>query len=107
MRLNRRDHAGHDILAPEQANRFRLEARPGTGSELAEQLAVEADVQSQTLGKPVRLVCCPGRPPTNEDFGEAIIGPADTARADRIGILIDRWKPGARRWARDSGVTGQ
>ena len=49
----------------------------------------------------------PGRPPTNEDFGEAIIGPADTARADRIGILIDRWKPGARRWARDSGVTGQ
>ena len=50
MRLNRRDHAGHDILAPEQANRFRLEARPGTGSELAEQLAVEAGVQSQTLG---------------------------------------------------------
>ena len=50
MRLNRSDHAGHDILAPEQANRFRLEARPGTGSELAEQLAVEAGVQSQTLG---------------------------------------------------------
>ena len=49
MSLNRRYHAGHNILSPEQALCFRLEARPGTGREIAQQLAVEARVRSQTL----------------------------------------------------------
>ncbi len=44
MSLDRRDHPGHHILAPKQANRFRLEARPRTGRELAQQLAVEPSV---------------------------------------------------------------
>ncbi len=50
MCLNRSDHAGHHILAPEQATRFRLEARPGTGREFTQQLAIEPGVQSKTLG---------------------------------------------------------
>ena len=50
MCLNRSDHAGHHILAPEQETRFRLEARPGTGREFTQQLAIEPGVQSKTLG---------------------------------------------------------
>ena len=50
MSLNRRNHAGHHILATEQANRFRLETRPGRGREFTQQLAIEASVHSQTLG---------------------------------------------------------
>ena len=50
MGLNRRNHPGHKILATEQANRFRLEARPRTGTALAQQLAIEAGVLSKTLG---------------------------------------------------------
>ena len=49
-RLDRRDHAGHDILTSEQAPGFRLEARPGTAREFTQQLAIEARVNSQTLG---------------------------------------------------------
>ncbi len=56
MSLNRRHHAGCHILAPEQANRFGLEARPGTSREFAQQLAAGhpvirvAGVQPKTLG---------------------------------------------------------
>ena len=50
MSLNRRDHAGHHILTSELALCFRLEARPGTGREFTQQLAIEARVNSQTLG---------------------------------------------------------
>ena len=42
MCLNRRNHAGHQILAPQQACGFRLEARPGTGRKFAQQLAIKA-----------------------------------------------------------------
>jgi len=50
MRLNRRDHTGYRIVAPEQALCFRLQTRPGTGRELAQQPAIEARVNSQTFG---------------------------------------------------------
>jgi len=57
MCLNRSDHAGHHTgtvaerwSATEQANHLGLEARPGTGRELAQQLAIEPGVQSQTPG---------------------------------------------------------
>ena len=40
MSLNRGDHARHDILVTEQANRFRLQALPGTGREFTQQLAI-------------------------------------------------------------------
>jgi hypothetical protein len=50
MRLNRCDHAGHDVLAREQARRFRLETRPRTRTEFAQQQPIEAGVNSQTLG---------------------------------------------------------
>ena len=50
MSLNRRHHAGCHILAAEPANRFGLEARPGTSREFAQQLAVEPSVQPKTLG---------------------------------------------------------
>jgi len=50
MSLDRRNHPGHHILWPEQANRFRLEARPRARRELAQQLPIEPSVQSQTLG---------------------------------------------------------
>ena len=49
MCLNHRNHAGHQILAPEQACGFRLEARPGTGRKFAQQLAIKARVHAQTL----------------------------------------------------------
>ena len=48
--LDRRDHAGHDIVPTQQASDFGLKARPGAGAEFAQQLPVEAGVQSQTLG---------------------------------------------------------
>ena len=44
------DYPGHHILAPEQAPDFRLEARPRTGRELAQQIPIERSVQSQTRG---------------------------------------------------------
>ncbi len=50
MRLNRRNHSGHDILAPEQPLCFRLEAGPGTRGKFAQQLAIELRVNSQALG---------------------------------------------------------
>jgi len=50
MSLNRPDHAGHHILAPQQPLGFRLETRPGTRGKLAQQLAIEPGVNSQTLG---------------------------------------------------------
>lgn len=49
MRLNRPDHTGHDILAPEHALCFGLETGPRTGREFAKQLAIEPSVQSKTL----------------------------------------------------------
>jgi hypothetical protein len=42
--LDRGDHAGHHVLAAEQASDLRLNARPGARAELAQQLAVEAGV---------------------------------------------------------------
>lgn len=50
MRLDRGDHGGHHVLPAEQASNFGLEARPGARAELAQQLAIEAGVQSQMLG---------------------------------------------------------
>ena len=48
--LDRGDHAGHHVVAAEQASDFGLEARPGARAELAQQLAIEAGVQPQTFG---------------------------------------------------------
>ena len=48
--LNRRNHAGHHILAAEQPLRFRLQTRPGTGREFTQKLAIESRVNSQTPG---------------------------------------------------------
>ena len=48
--LDRGDHAGHHVLAAEQASDFGLDARPGARAELAQQLAIEAGVQPQALG---------------------------------------------------------
>jgi len=60
--LNCRNHAGHHILASEQPLCFHLEARPGTGREFTQQLAVEASVNSQTLGNGQDdLPMCDGR----------------------------------------------
>ena len=50
MSLNRRDHAGHHILAAEQPLCFHLETRPGTGRKFTQQLAIESRVNSQTPG---------------------------------------------------------
>ena len=50
VRLDRRDHAGHDIFAPEQPPGFRLETRPGTRGKFTQELAIEARVNSQTFG---------------------------------------------------------
>ena len=50
MGLDRRDHAGQHVVPTEQASDFGLDARPGAGAELAQQLAIEAGVQPQTLG---------------------------------------------------------
>ncbi len=50
MSLDRRNHAGRHILPTEHAFRFGLEARPRAGREFAQQLPIEAGVQSQTLG---------------------------------------------------------
>ena len=41
---------GTHVVAAEQASDFGLDARPGAGAELAQQLAVEAGVQPQTFG---------------------------------------------------------
>ena len=49
-RLDGGDHAGNHVLPAEQAADFGLEARPGAGSKLAQQLAVEAGVQPETFG---------------------------------------------------------
>jgi hypothetical protein len=43
-------HARQHVLAAELALDFRPDARPGAGGELAQQLAVEAGVQSQAFG---------------------------------------------------------
>jgi len=50
VRLNRRDHAGYDIVAPQQPSGFRLQTRPRTGRKLTQQPAIEAGVNSQPLG---------------------------------------------------------
>jgi hypothetical protein len=44
------DHAGHDIVPTQQASDFRLDAGPRAVSEFAQQLPIEACVDSQTLG---------------------------------------------------------
>jgi hypothetical protein len=49
-RLNGGDHAGLHVVATEQTPDFRLEARPDAGAQLAQQLAIEAAMQPQTLG---------------------------------------------------------
>ena len=48
--LDRSHHAGHHVVAAQQASDFGLDARPDARAELAQQLAVEAGVQPQTLG---------------------------------------------------------
>ena len=48
--LDRRDHAGHDILSAQQALDFRLDALPGATREFAQELAIESCVNSQSLG---------------------------------------------------------
>ena len=50
MRLNRRDHAGYHILAPQQPPDFRLETRPRTTRKFTQQPAIEPRVNSQPLG---------------------------------------------------------
>ena len=44
------DHAGHHVVAAEQASDFGLEARPGAAAELAQQLAIETRMQPQAFG---------------------------------------------------------
>jgi hypothetical protein len=44
------DHAGHYVVAAEQAADFGLEARPGARAKLTQQLAIEAGVQAQAFG---------------------------------------------------------
>ena len=50
VRLNRRDHAGYDIVAPQQPSGFRLQTRPRTRRKFPQQPAIEACVNSQTFG---------------------------------------------------------
>jgi hypothetical protein len=50
MSLDRRNHAGCHIPATEQPPSFRLQARPRTGREFAQQLPIETGVQPQPLG---------------------------------------------------------
>ncbi|NLF06408.1 MAG: hypothetical protein GX594_00285 [Pirellulaceae bacterium] len=47
--LDGRDHAGQHVVAAEQPPRFRPDACPRTRAQLAQQLAVESGVQSQTF----------------------------------------------------------
>jgi len=49
-RLDRTHHARHHVVAAQQASDFGLDTVPGARAELAQQLAVEAGVQPQTLG---------------------------------------------------------
>ena len=90
MGLNRRDHAGHDILTSEQAPGFRLEARPGTAREFTQQLAIEARVNSQTLGDGQDdLSMCDG---TADFFG-------NVQRGQQRPLLVARGAGGHRRAA--------
>jgi len=50
VRLDGRDHAGHDVVAPQPTSDFRLDAGPGAVSELSQQAPVEAGMQSQPFG---------------------------------------------------------
>ena len=43
-------HTGHDVVPTEQAEDFRLDVHPGAPAEPAQELAIKARVQSQTLG---------------------------------------------------------
>jgi hypothetical protein len=47
VRLDRGDRAGHHVLPTEQTLDFCLDTRDGTRAELAQELAIEACVQSQ------------------------------------------------------------
>ena len=48
--LDGRDHASHDVVATQKPPDFCLDAGPGTVREFSQQAAVEASVESQTLG---------------------------------------------------------
>jgi len=48
--LDGRDHAGHDVVATQEASDFRLDAGPGAVSELSQQAPVKAGMQSQPFG---------------------------------------------------------
>ena len=50
VRLDGRDHAGHDVVATQQTSDFRLDAGPGAVSELSQQAPVKAGMQSQPFG---------------------------------------------------------
>jgi hypothetical protein len=47
--LDRGDHAGYHVVSTKPALDFRSDARPGAAAELAEELPVEARMDSQTL----------------------------------------------------------
>ncbi len=49
-RLNRRDHAGHDIVSAQQTANFCPDAVPGTVSQLSQQPAIKPRVHAQTFG---------------------------------------------------------
>ncbi len=49
-RLDRRDHPGHDIIPPQHASDFGLDAIPSTGGKFTKQFAIETSVNSQTFG---------------------------------------------------------
>ena len=90
MSLNRRDHAGHHILTSEQTLCFRLETRPGTGREFTQQLAIEARVNSQTLGD--------GQHDLSVGDGRAdLVG--NVQRGQQRALLVAGWAGGHRRAA--------
>ena len=88
MSLNRGDHPGHHVLAPEQALCFRLEAGPGTRGKFDQQLAIEASMHSQTFGNGQDdLPMCDGRA---DFFGNVDRGqqrPLLVARGTRAALL--------------------
>ena len=90
MSLDRRNHAGHHILAPSSVNRFGLDARPGTGGEFAQQLAIETCVNSQTLGDGKNHLSVP-------DGKTNIFGDVDACQ--QRPFLVAGWAGGHRRAA--------